>query len=134
MSEDMIEETLEEHRALYKATNAVLEDWVGDGNLQFPVLLGMMAVKLNWDEKQVRKNDPLVRDYVRRHPKWHVTRGAHGGIMRKETQQKKESSKLENELNKKQIREAIEAKLAKITSDKPAEIVSEDNDSDIDSE
>jgi len=128
----MIEETLEEYRALYRVINTVLNEWTGTVNLQFPVLLGMMAVKLNWDEKQVRKHDPLVRDYVRRHPKWHVTAGAHGGIMRKEVYEKKEASKFEKDMQKKQIKDAIEAKVAKMISDTEATIASGDSDSDID--
>lgn len=133
MSDDIIEETLEEHRALYQATNACLNDWTGTTNLQFPVLLGIMAVKLNWDEKMVRKNDPLVRDYVRRHPKWHVTRGAHGGIMRKEVFEKNEACKFEKDMQKKQIKDAIEAKVAQMVSDTDTQIVSDDSDFDIDS-
>lgn len=95
---------------LIDATEAALAEWTGEGNLQFPVLLGMMAVKNNWDEKQVRRADPFVRDYVRLHPDWHVTRGAHGGIMRMSERQKKEADKLAKDLAKKQMRDAIEAK------------------------
>ena len=79
---DAIEPTLENLRALFKATDQALSEWTGEGNLQFPVLLGRMALAQNWNDKQVREADPFVRYYVRNHPDWHVTRGAHGGIMR----------------------------------------------------
>lgn len=102
---------------LIDATDAALSEWTGEGNLQFPVLLGMMAVKNNWNEKQVRRADPFVRDYVRLHPDWHVTRGAHGGIMRMSEKQKKEAAQQAKDLAKKQMRDAIEAKVDTVQPD-----------------
>jgi hypothetical protein len=107
-----IEKFLAELKPVLDATEEVLSDWSGEGNLQFPVLLGMIAVKLNWDEKNVRENDPHVRSFVRKHPDWYVTRGAHGGIMRSAEKQKKMAEIAAKELAKKQMKEAIEAKAA----------------------
>lgn len=115
MSND-IEDVLELLKPLFTATDEVLSEWNGTGNLQFPVLLGSLAAKLNWDEKQVRENDPLVRFYIRHHKDWHVTRGAHGGIMRMSEKQKKEAVKAAKESVKKQIQSAIESGAASSVS------------------
>lgn len=111
-SKEVIENVLKELTGLFQVTDQVINEWNGEGNLQFPVLLGMMAVKLNWDEKQVREADPFVRKYVRSHPDWYVTRGAHGGIMRASEKQKKEAAKAAKDLAKKQMKDAIEAQAA----------------------
>jgi hypothetical protein len=113
-SEKVVNDLLEELTQLFQMTDQVLSEWTGEGNLQFPVLLGMMAVRLNWDEKQLREADPFVRKYVRNHPDWHVTRGAHGGIMRSADKQKKEADKVAKDLAKKQMKEAIEAAAAAV--------------------
>jgi len=113
MSNDPVKEkVLLELGELFDVTNQALSEWTGEGNLQFPQLLGAIAMKLNWNEKQVREADPFVRKYVRSNPDWYVTRGAHGGIMRASERQKKEAVRLEKELAKKQMQEALEAKAA----------------------
>lgn len=112
MSNDTKEKLLNEYSELMNATDVALNEWSGEGNLQFPVLLGMMAVRANWDEKQVREADPFVRKYVRNHPDWYVTRGAHGGIMRSAERQKKQAAQAAKDLAKKQMQDAIEAKAA----------------------
>jgi hypothetical protein len=110
---DTINNNLEILRALFQQTDEVLSEWVEENkNLQVPVLLGMMAVRFNWNEKQVRDNDPFVRFHVRNHPDWHVTRGAHGGIMRASEKQKKEAIVIAKALAKKQVADAIEAQIA----------------------
>lgn len=100
---------------LFDATEAALEEWSAKGeeaNLQFPTLFMELATKFNWSEKNMRENDPFIRKYIRSHPKWHVRAGAHGGIMRKADWDKKNASKFAKELAKKQMAEAIEAKIA----------------------
>jgi hypothetical protein len=109
---ETISNNLEKLTAIFAATDQALSEWVGDGNLQFPVLLGMIAVRMQWNEKQVRDADPFVRFHVRNHPEWHVTRGAHGGIMRRSDKDKKEALRLAKELAKKQMSDALEAKAA----------------------
>lgn len=101
-------------------TDTALSEWLAkneEGNLQFPVLLLSMAAKMNWDDKTMRENDPIVRKYVRNHPDWYVTRGAHGGIMKRSERDKKEQAKAAKELAKKQVQEAIEAKAAQAKTD-----------------
>lgn len=112
MSNSVIQKVFDDLTPIFQATEQSLNDWNGKGNLQFPILLGMIAVRLNWDEKQVRENDPFVRKYVRNHPDWYVTRGAFGGIMKAEDKQKKEEDKAAKDLAKKQMKAAIEAKAA----------------------
>lgn len=125
-----VQDVLDKLSPLFQATDEVLAAWNGEGNLQFPTLLGMMAVKLNWDEKQVRENDPLVRYYVRNSPDWYVTRGAHGGIMRATEKQKKETAKLAKEIAKAQVAAAVEAKVAAATAASNSAPISSAPDSD----
>jgi hypothetical protein len=112
VSEEVISNLVEELTQVFNTTDQVLSEWTGEGNLQFPILLGMIGAKMQWDDKQMREADPFVRKYVRNHPAWHVTRGAHGGIMRASERDKKEAVKQAKELAKKQMKEAIEAKAA----------------------
>lgn len=107
-----IQPVLDSLTSLFQATDQALSEWNGEGNLQFPVLLGMMAVKLNWDEKKIRENDPLIRYYVRHNSEWHVTRGAHGGIMKASEKQKKDAAISAKETAKAQMQAALEAKAA----------------------
>lgn len=110
MSNETIQEVIDDLLPIFQATEQALNEWTGDGNLQFPVLLGMIALRLNWNEKDVRENDPFVRKYVRKNKNWYVTRGAHGGIMKASDRQKKEAVKIAKDIAKKQIEEALEAK------------------------
>ena len=109
----------------------MLTEWAAgktEGNLQFPVLLGMIAFRMNWDEKQVRENDPLVRYYVRHNPEWHVTRGAHGGIMRASDKQSKLAAKAAKEAVKAQLKAAIDTKTAVVTNSDTTDVVSDSGD------
>jgi hypothetical protein len=63
---------------------------------------------MNWNEKQVKEFDPIVRYYVRNNPEYHVTRGAHGGIMRSSDRQKKIQAQAEKAALKQQMRAKIE--------------------------
>ena len=118
---EVIQAALDRLAEIFTITDEVLNDWTGENNLQFPVLLGMIAVKMNWDEKQVREADPLIRFYIRNNPDWYVTRGAHGGIMRSSDKQKKELAKANKEAIKKQMQAIIDAKVAEAVSKLTAE-------------
>lgn len=98
--------------AIFQATEEALSSYQGEGNLQFPTLMGILAAKMNWSEKQVRESDPIVRYYVRNNPEWHVTRGAHGGIMRASDRQKKEQLRVAKDALKQQMKATIEAAAA----------------------
>lgn len=118
MSNNTIQDILEQLDVLFRTTDDVLNSWDGSaGNLQFPALFNMMAIKMNWDEKQMREADPLIRHYIRKHPEWHVTRGAHGGIMRTSDKQKKEDAKIAKAQLKEQMKASIEAKVKQAAAD-----------------
>ena len=128
-----IQIVVDELAEVYKVADEVLKEWTGNTNLQFSALLGMMAVKLGWDEKQMREADPLVRFYVRKHPDWYVTRGAHGGIMRATEKQKKEAEKAAKASVKNQVKALIEQKLQQAAKTAPVkQEVKVDDETDVD--
>ena len=102
---------LDDLNEIFAITDVSLNEWSGEGCLQFPNLLKDMAIKMNWNEKQLREADPIVRFYVRKHPDWYVTRGAHGGIMRVADRDKKEADKQAKLAQKAKVRAETEAKL-----------------------
>lgn len=95
----------------------VLNEWNGEGCLQFPTLMGTVSARLGWigkeGEKIARAKEPIIREYVRTHPDWHVTRGAHGGIMRASEKQKKEEAKAAKEKAKAELNAALDAEVAR---------------------
>lgn len=113
---DPIQIAMDRLTPIFKVVDEVLGEWSKDAKsencLQFPVLMGMLAVKTTWTDKQARENDPFIRWYVRNHPEWHVTRGAHGGIMKAEDKQKKEAVKNAKIAAKADMKAALEAELA----------------------
>lgn len=132
---DTINSTLDQISNILAATDEALAAWNGNGNLQFPALLSMLAAKMNWDEKQLREADPIIRYYIRRNPDWHVTRGAKGGIMRASDKQKKEESKVAKEFVKKQMQVALEAKMAQMaaaTTSMKSEVQEDENEDEVD--
>jgi hypothetical protein len=129
---ETIESVLDQITVVFAATDEALNEWSGEGNLQFPALLGMIAIRLNWNDKQLREADPLIRFYIRRHPDWHVTRGAHGGIMRATEKQKKEAAKAAKEAAKIQMKAALEAKTAALIANTISNSSTSSNDDDED--
>jgi hypothetical protein len=100
---------------LTEVDNTLQELFDGKENIcvQIPTLLGNIKLKMNWDDKQMRAKDPIIRDYLRQHPEWHVTRGAGGGIMRASEKQQREAAKLAKEKAKADVAAAIDAEVAK---------------------
>lgn len=114
MSDDSADKKiLEDIYSIFLKTKETLNEWKEEGNLQVPILMQTLALKLNWNEKQLKDHDPLVRFYIKNHPNWEITRGAHGGIMRAEDKQKKEKVKLAKELAKVEMQALIDAEVAK---------------------
>src|SRR5271157_388342 len=101
MSND-IDNVMEQFSVVIKTTNEVLNEWNWDeeDTLQFPRLLGLLAVKMNWTDKEAREHDPIIRFYVRRDSEWSVSRGAYGGIMRASDKLKKAQTALGKNLKK----------------------------------
>ena len=112
-----IQSYLDSKVSMFQIVDEVLNDWTGEGCLQFPTLMGTVTAKLGWvgkeGEKIARANEPIIRDYVRNHPDWYVTRGAHGGIMRASEKQKKEEARLAKEKARAELTAALEAELAR---------------------
>lgn len=112
-----IQSYLDSKISMFQIVDQVLNDWTGEGCLQFPTLMGTVTIKMNWEgeegEKLARANEPIIRDYVRNHPNWYVTRGAHGGIMRASEKQKKEEAIAAKKKAKAELAAAIEATIAK---------------------
>ena len=103
---------LEEDQVIYEATDAVFNNWNWNSNLKIPDLLGMLAVKLNWDDKQLKEADSVVRRYIRRHPDWDITRGATGGVQPMFAKQKKDAAKQAKAAVKQQLKAQIDAKVS----------------------
>jgi hypothetical protein len=112
-----IDNNIETVRSIWTTTQQFLEEWFEDKpegiKLAIPVLIGMMAVQLGWDEAKSRQVDPFIRYHVRNHPDWYVTLGAGGGIMRASEKHKRDAAKTAKADIKKLMAEAIAAKTAK---------------------
>jgi len=98
---DTLEKIVSDFRTVCQTTEEVLEEWQGEGNIQFPKLFGLMAMKLNWGEPEVRKNDPLVRHYIQNHPRWIISLGPRGGVMKREKKEQILAEKMAQKTEKK---------------------------------
>lgn len=114
---DTIDTNTEALRILFSQCDQVLNEYSGVGNLQFPILLGMMAVRFNWNEKMVREYDPLIRFHIRNHTEWCMARGAKGGIMRMDEKQKKDAAAQARLAAKAEVRRALDEKMAALPTD-----------------
>ncbi len=118
---------------LFQVVDEVLNDYTGDKCYQLPLLLMNVSAKMNWDAegKQLRAKDPIIRHYIKNHPDWDITRGAHGGVVRRAENEKKKAAikaKLEAiEAAKKDISAALDAEIAKNNVATSAPDVDEDN-------
>jgi hypothetical protein len=112
-----IQSFYDELTPILSAVDEILNEWNGEGCLQFPVLMGTLTLKLNWEgeegQKIARAKEPIIREYVRTHQTWYVTRGAHGGIMRRSEKQKKDAEKAAKDKAKAELTAALEAELAR---------------------
>lgn len=108
---DNINKTLEQLHKIFVSVEEILTAWTEPGNLQVSTLLRKLAVKMNFDEKQIHHIDPFVRFYINNNTNYSIVRGAHGGITRIVDQQKKESMRLAKETVKKTMTDMLEAKI-----------------------
>jgi hypothetical protein len=113
---DSVQTFLDTLRPMLKLVDEVLNAWNGDDRYQVPNLVSELALRLNWDSDQVRRNDPIIRAYLKDHPTWYVTRGAHGGIMKRADWLKKKQAEAEKERAKQEIKAALAAKEAAKTA------------------
>lgn len=108
-----IQSFLDGQTPMLLAVDAALSDWKGEGCLQFPILMTSVSAKLGWDSETQRKKEPIIREYVRNHPDWYVTRGAHGGIMRRSEKEQKDALKAAKDKAKAELNAALEAEVAR---------------------
>jgi hypothetical protein len=97
--------------SIFLFVDNVLQSWVGEGCYKLPLLLEQVSDQFQWNEEQFRAKDPVVRDYLRNHEHYYVTRGAHGGVGRRTDLDKKEAVLRNKKQAKDDIMSAIEADL-----------------------
>ena len=117
-----IQTFLDSQSPMYLVVDQILNDWKGKGCYQVPSLLGQVKLQMGWDDKELRSNDPLIREYLRKHPIWYVTRGAHGGIMRRAEKEEKEALVLAKKKAADEIHAVLDADLAKKKAEAEAAI------------
>jgi hypothetical protein len=108
-----VQHFLDEQSPYLGMVEEILNEWTGEGCLQFPTLMGTVQLKMGWDEKTARAKEPIIREFVKNHTIWYVTRGAHGGIMRRAERQKKDAEKAAKQQAKLELTAAIEAEVAR---------------------
>lgn len=106
---DSVDIFLDEQRPMLKMVDEILNAWDGASCYQIPKLVKDLALQFNWDSDQARRNDPIIRAYLKTHPVWYVTRGAHGGIMQRSEYEKKEAAKVAKEKAKLDLQAAVAA-------------------------
>ncbi len=109
---DPVETFLDSQRSILKLVDELLNDWKSEACYQVPQLLLHMGARLNWNSDDLRKWDPIVRGYLKDHTVWYVTRGAHGGIMKRAEHDKKEADKEARRRAKEELKAQLEAKAA----------------------
>lgn len=124
---DPVESFLDSQRPLLKLVDEMLEEWKSDSCYQVPQLLLNMGARENWNSEQLRKFDPIVRAYLKDHPVWYVTRGAHGGIMKRAEHDKKEADKAAKEAAKIALKAKIDAAITATPVASPAPTDGQDN-------
>jgi hypothetical protein len=127
---------------LFSVVDEVLNEWTSDKCYQLPMLMMNIKAKMKWEgeegEKQFRAKDPIIRDYIRNHPTWYITRGAHGGVMRRAEKEKKEAAAEAKRTAiaeaKREISAALDAEIAKKTAGSTSVITTDEDNTDIVSE
>jgi len=95
----------------------VLNEWQSTGNMQLPILLGRVKIKMGWDDKELKANDPIIRDFLSRFSsKYCIARGPFGGVARRVDRQAKIALALAKRQAiadaKAEVEAALQAKLA----------------------
>lgn len=111
-----VESFLNEQVPMLKLVDEILEAWDKQGCYQVPALMVSLSVKLNWNSTQARLKDPIIRAYLKDHPMWAITRGAHGGIISRAEFLKKEAAKIAKEAAKSVALAMIANKVAQATA------------------
>jgi len=119
---------------LFKVVDDLLGDWDYEKCYQLPTLMMNIKDQMKWvgkeGDKQFRAKDPIIRDYIRCHPTYYITRGAHGGVQLRDKKDKKEALAEAKKKAKEEISALIDANIAKKNA--AATSTGEDNGSDAD--
>lgn len=118
---DPVETFLNSQRSVLKLVDELLNDWKSEACYQVPQLLLHMGARLNWNSDDLRRWDPIVRGYLKDHAVWYVTRGAHGGVMKRAEHDKKEADKAAKLRAKEELKATLEAKAAAQPVSTPAD-------------
>jgi len=109
---EQVQKEIANVQGIFLATEAALEiDWDQKNNLQFPKLLEMVAKRLNADVSTHVEIDSYIRNFVRKHPKYYVSRGAGGGIMLRSVYEAKQAEKAKAAAAKNAVKAQIDSKL-----------------------
>jgi hypothetical protein len=111
---DPVDIFLDSLKPMLMVVNEILDARTDEGCMQVPSLLLTLAGRLNWSDKQIRANDPLIRAYIKTHQTWDITRGAHGGIVRRASQDKKRAALVAKQKAKAEIEAILNAQVASV--------------------
>lgn len=87
--------------------------------LQFPVMLskvGEELASLNFDAKQIKEAQPLIRFYIHNHDVFCSSRGRSGGVELKDNKAAREADKAAKDAIKAQLKDVIDSKMAAATT------------------
>lgn len=110
-----VQEELSKLQTVLEAASEALDSWASEDRLPLPTLIGMVGVKLNWTESDMRENDAVVRRFVRNHKDWQVSRGAKGGAQRMSVVKAKLDAQAAKAATKAKFKAQIEASASPVT-------------------
>lgn len=86
--------------------------------LQFPMLLSKVGEELNslnFDAKQIKEAEPLIRFYIHNHDTFCSSRGRSGGVELKDAKTTRDADRAAKDAIKAQLKDVIDAKMAAAT-------------------
>jgi hypothetical protein len=81
-------------------------------DVQIPALLATVGLQLKLEPKRLNELDAVIRDYVRNHPVYFISRGANGGVRVRAEQQAKQDAQAAKKAARAAAKDKIEAKVA----------------------
>lgn len=101
----------------------VLNEYDQQNNLQIPVLVAMVAAKMNMSPDMAKQIDPAVRWYIKEHPSWEVSRGAKGGVI----PASKMKARIDAKSNKVKLKKELTNKIEEMTADSDQSVKNTDS-------
>jgi Zn-dependent M16 (insulinase) family peptidase len=80
---------------------------------QMPPLMMELKNLMNWEDKEMRAMDPIVRQFINKSSIYVITKGAHGGVTLREKKREKQAAKAAKEQAKVDVLNTIDSMLAK---------------------